>query len=123
MKRAAFAVPGDLDTPTGGYAYDKRIIAELRALGWQVSYVEARSLSQSYPDRFEGDDLYYGRYIFTLGLERFATNPLEILGLRSGDNTFDHIAHQCQRDADRGNDLGVPGYLVTKAGAAGCVRD
>jgi hypothetical protein len=45
-----------------------------RALGWQVSYVEARSLSQSYPDRFEGDDLYYGRYIFTLGLERFATS-------------------------------------------------
>jgi len=45
-----------------------------RALGWQVSYVQARSLSQSYPDRFEGDDLYYGRYIFTLGLERFATS-------------------------------------------------
>jgi hypothetical protein len=45
-----------------------------RALGWQVSYVEARSLSQSYPDRFEGDDLYYGRYIFTLGLQRFATS-------------------------------------------------
>jgi hypothetical protein len=39
-----------------------------------VSFVEARSLSQSYPDRFEGDDLYYGRYIFTLGLERFATS-------------------------------------------------
>ncbi len=45
-----------------------------RAVGWQVDYVEARSLSQSYPDRFEGDDLYYGRYIFTLGLERFATS-------------------------------------------------
>jgi hypothetical protein len=45
-----------------------------RALGWQVSYVEARALSQSYPDRFEGDDLYYGRYIFTVGLERFATS-------------------------------------------------
>ena len=29
-----FAVPGDLDTPTGGYAYDKRMIAELRELGW-----------------------------------------------------------------------------------------
>jgi hypothetical protein len=57
------------------------------------------------------------------GLERFATNPLEILRLRIGDNTFDHIANQCQRDANRGNDLGVPGYLVTKAGAAGSVRD
>jgi hypothetical protein len=45
-----------------------------RALGWQVAFVEARALSQSYPDRFEGDDLYYGRYIFTLGVERFATS-------------------------------------------------
>jgi hypothetical protein len=45
-----------------------------RAVGWQVDYVEARSISQSYPDRFEGDDLYYGRYAFTLGLERFATS-------------------------------------------------
>lgn len=45
-----------------------------RALGWQVDYVEARALSQSYPDRFEGDDLYYGRYIFAVGLERYATS-------------------------------------------------
>lgn len=40
MKRAAFAVPGHLDTPTGGYAYDKRIIAELRLLGWQVDVID-----------------------------------------------------------------------------------
>jgi hypothetical protein len=45
-----------------------------RAVGWQVSFLEARSLSQSYPDRFEGDDLYYGRYVFTLGVDRFATS-------------------------------------------------
>lgn len=43
MKRAAFAVPGDLDTPTGGYAYDKRIIAELRALGWEIDVIDLGS--------------------------------------------------------------------------------
>jgi glycosyltransferase involved in cell wall biosynthesis len=40
VKRAAFAVPGNLDTPTGGYAYDRRIIAELRHLGWDIDVVD-----------------------------------------------------------------------------------
>ena len=34
-----FAVPGDLDTPTGGFAYDKRMIVELGALGWRPEYL------------------------------------------------------------------------------------
>lgn len=40
MKRVAFAVPGDLSTPTGGYVYDRRIVAELPKSGWQVDVVD-----------------------------------------------------------------------------------
>jgi glycosyltransferase involved in cell wall biosynthesis len=39
VKRFVFAVPGDLASPTGGYAYDRRMIEELGRLGWQIDIV------------------------------------------------------------------------------------
>jgi glycosyltransferase involved in cell wall biosynthesis len=44
--RFVFAVPGDLATPTGGYAYDRRIIAELGELGWQIDFL---NLGEGFP--------------------------------------------------------------------------
>jgi glycosyltransferase involved in cell wall biosynthesis len=46
VRRIAFAVPGDLATPTGGYAYDRRMIAELKGLGWQIDFID---LGQGFP--------------------------------------------------------------------------
>jgi glycosyltransferase involved in cell wall biosynthesis len=46
VRRVAFAVPGDLATPTGGYAYDRRMIAELQRLDWQVDVI---GLGEGFP--------------------------------------------------------------------------
>jgi glycosyltransferase involved in cell wall biosynthesis len=46
VRTVTFAVPGDLSTPTGGYLYDQRMIAELQRLGWEVDVV---NLGEGFP--------------------------------------------------------------------------
>lgn len=46
MIAAALAVPGDINTVTGGYIYDRRLLAELRAAGRDMQLV---ALPDSFP--------------------------------------------------------------------------
>ncbi len=46
IRRIAFAVPGDLSSPTGGFTYDRRIIGELRRLGSGVDVID---LGEGFP--------------------------------------------------------------------------
>ncbi|MFO1117441.1 MAG: glycosyltransferase family 4 protein [Beijerinckiaceae bacterium] len=59
--RLDFAFPGDLRLPTGGYGYDRRVIAELRTLGAQVREI---SLPASFPFP-SPDDLETSRRLLT----------------------------------------------------------
>lgn len=47
MTEAVFAIPGDLAAPTGGYAYDRQVLASLPALGVVARHLE---LPGSFPD-------------------------------------------------------------------------
>lgn len=44
---AAFAIPGDINTVTGGYIYERRLLEELRVLGHDVQHIQ---LGASFPD-------------------------------------------------------------------------
>ncbi|MBL0198114.1 MAG: hypothetical protein IPQ09_28645 [Myxococcales bacterium] len=53
-----------------------RFAANFEIAGWDLKYLEARSLSRDMPPRFDNDDLYYGRYICRIGIARFGTSAI-----------------------------------------------
>jgi glycosyltransferase involved in cell wall biosynthesis len=52
MTHAVFAIPGDIDLPTGGYGYDRRVLSLLRRFGVQVRHL---ALPSSFPAPTEAD--------------------------------------------------------------------
>jgi len=45
-------------------------------IGWDLADMEAINVIHNFPDRFDHDDLYYGRYEFRLGIERYGTSAV-----------------------------------------------
>jgi glycosyltransferase involved in cell wall biosynthesis len=70
---AVFAIPGDIDLPTGGYAYDRRVLALLPVAGVKVQHLE---LPGSFPAPSESDLAESGR--------RLATAPAKAVLLIDG---------------------------------------
>ena len=50
--KAAFAIPGDIDTPTGGYRYDREVLARAAGYGIDLRHV---ALPASFPFPAEAD--------------------------------------------------------------------
>jgi len=46
LRQLIFVYPGDLNIPTGGYAYDRKVVEGLARLGWQIHLI---SLGVGYP--------------------------------------------------------------------------
>jgi glycosyltransferase involved in cell wall biosynthesis len=44
---ATFAIPGDIDTLTGGYIYEKQLLLALRRIGWDIAHL---ALPGGFPD-------------------------------------------------------------------------
>ncbi len=62
MSGIAFAIPGDIDLPTGGYGYDRRLLAEWRAMGIPAQHV---ALPGSFPFPTQDDLAATGRAILS----------------------------------------------------------
>ena len=75
--RATFAVPGDITTLSGGYGYDRRIIAELRRLGRDVTLLP---LGDGFPRPSPAQKAIFAERLLATPTDR----PLVIDGLAFG---------------------------------------
>ena len=85
MTPATFAIPGDIGLPTGGYAYDRRVLALLQQFGIAVRHVELRG---SFPDPSAADLDETGRLLAQMA----PGNVVMVDGLAYGAMPADVIA-------------------------------
>lgn len=67
MTRAVFAIPGDLETLTGGYLYERRLLEGLREIGTDVEHLP---LGASFPDPSPADHRYAAAALASLDATR-----------------------------------------------------
>ncbi|WP_417688232.1 glycosyltransferase family 4 protein [Roseibium sp.] len=96
-RTVVFAYPGDLETPTGGYAYDRRIIDGLRQLAWNI---ELLPLGDGYPMPDQVTLQHVGRLIAelpqtaTLVVDGLAFGCMaEVLREHAGSRRFVALVH------------------------------
>ena len=99
MADVAFAIPGELTTPTGGYAYDREVMARLAGMGIPVRHLE---LPAGYPAPTPENIAETARIFSALAPETvllvdglaFGAMPADLLGLdlTYGPKLADRIA-------------------------------
>jgi glycosyltransferase involved in cell wall biosynthesis len=85
MTQAAFVIPGDISLPTGGYAYDRRVMALLPGNGVEVRHV---ALPGSYPAPSAADLAETERLIAATGADdvvlidglAYGAMPADVIG-------------------------------------------
>jgi len=82
---AAFAIPGDIATLTGGYIYERRLLEGLRSLGRDVDHL---TLGASFPDPTAADMADASEQLLALPHDR----PLILDGLVFGSLDTDILA-------------------------------
>lgn len=85
LSPAAFAIPGDITTLTGGYIYERRLLESLRELGREVQHVR---VGASFPDPSSNDVADTVAQLRALGPDR----PLILDGFLVGAMPTDALA-------------------------------
>lgn len=89
LKTCHFIFPGDINTDSGGYRYDREIIRGLQAQGWEVSLI---SLEGAYPNPTHED-----KALAQHAIDDLPENSLVVidgLALGASPELAEHVAHK-----------------------------